>query len=249
MADLSLEKPERINWSSLRKVFSASETLTLRERMKIWLRGQKDARKGKIHIKDNNLDSVWCLALASEANSRILEEWSLRDDQAFRLKAFIDQSLKKLEYLRDEHTQLLADRHRDETMMHQLNEAADRDVTEHMSQRRRVARQRNLNIRYDERARALRAEIAKTELDMIPRLEDYRNAKQVALSNEAAIRHEYLARLAIYAYSVSDYYRLPEDIINDSALDDTPRAQHEELFRSYEFDAGNGSTQATGGEA
>lgn len=200
-------------------------------RHKLYRQGKRDARKGLVYInKYGEITSPYCEALIQSANRRIEMVWAQCNDESFEadvnLKKInikiktIDKQLADATIRRDEDLEVVRNRHYD----------GDDQVSEHLAQRRQANREKPVQDRFARETNALNSEMDAIQGRAIPYRYATTRAKEHARSNEQLVRIDYLWRLSEYAYGASNYIKVTPEMINDTALTNTPRENYEKVF-------------------
>lgn len=207
--------------------------LSAKERLSLFRRGKKDARKGLVYINEyGELTSPFCETLVQNANRRIELEWTRCNERSFDAQTRIDQAKLMIDEINEKLKEetILRDEALDEIRGHHF--VGDDAVSEHLSQRRQQNREKPIINRFEREKSRLNDELLAAESGIIPFRYVLKKAEESARSREQLVRADYLWRLSVYAYGASNYVKVTPNMINDSALSGEPRRNHERIFGS-----------------
>ena len=220
-----------IDGRGFRQTLAWPAGLSSRDRISLFRRGKKDARRGLVYINEyGEITSAYCESLVQLANERIELEWMNCNKKSFdaitkmrqievRIKT-IDKQLVDATARRDESLEIIRNHHYD----------GDDHVSEHLTMRRQQNREKPAIQRFEQTSRTLNSELESIEAQIIPCRYAVSQAKEEARCAEQLVRADYLWRLSVYAYGASNYIKITPDMINDSALTKAPRENHERIF-------------------
>ena len=222
----------------LRRSLAWPAGLSVRDRLKLYRLGKKDARHGIVYINEyGEITSPYCESLVQAANKRIEIEWIECNKKSFetisRLRQIeirsesIDKLLVEATVRRDEDLETVRSLHYD----------GDDHVSVHLAKRRQQNREYPVVKRFEQTSSALNSELESIEAQIIPCRYAMSQAEEHARSHEQLVRADYLWRLSVYAYGASNYIKVTPDMINDSALTNAPRENHERIFSSIGADS------------
>ncbi len=215
-----------------RRVLCDPAGLSFFERMNLWWHGVRDARKGMAYIDETGkFRSVFIEKLERDCNAKIIAEWQECDGRMIDVESCLRQELRRRDLLSNRLTMILGKREEALDRVRSQVHAGDACASEYLAQKRQRRREDEAVSGFDVEQERIANEISSLDIRILPLLQDYRNAEDIARIHELAIRNDYLRRVAVYAYGASRYVKVTPAMIDDSSLTSAPAEKHEELFR------------------
>lgn len=217
--------------SGLAKALKWPVGLSIKERLKLYNLGKKDARSHKAKINEyNELSSVFCESLVQSTNQKIELEWQQCNEACFKATSKMDEINLKKKKLNEQIHNLMFKRDNALDTLRNNHYDGDDVVSEHLAQRRQRQREKRIIDEYEMKISSLKTEIEELELETIPFQNIFNETEEIARSNEQLARTDYLWRMSVYAYGASNYIKVTPDLVNMNYLTNEPKQIHDKLF-------------------
>lgn len=219
------------DWQGFVTALSMPAGVSAKDRRELYRRGRTDAQHGRVAVNEfEELSSPFCEQLVQSANQRIMLEWHKCNKRSYAALLGVNRADMTIDDINRRMVEATTAKDEGLDAVHAQSHSGDAIVSEYLKNRRTRHREKPVLDRFNATMAALESEKHDELAKRIAYAHDISRFEEEATSREMFVRTDYLWRLSVYAYGAASYMKISPDMINDSALSDGPREEHERLF-------------------